>query len=276
MSRPTVSFEFFPAKTEKGHENLMETAKKLAELNPLYMTVTYGAGGSTRAGTIDTIKAIKSATDVPMGAHLTFINTPIAELKTYTDQLWDEGIRHIVALRGDMPKDLHWPLDPDKEYFQYTSDFVEALKSWHPFEISVGAYPEKHPDSPSLALDMIALQKKCAAGADRAISQFFFDNKVFLTFAEVCQHMNIKTKIVPGLLPIHDFQSMCSFAERCHAKVPQDLHAIFETTQDAKQTAIDVLYTQAQDLIDHGVTHLHFYTLNKAEITYDVCKKLGL
>lgn len=275
MPKPTISFEFFPAKTEKGHDKLIDTANTLATLNPLYMTVTYGAGGSTRDGTTKTVTAIAEKTKVPMAAHLTFINTPITDLKAYADQLWDAGIHHIIALRGDMPQDLQWPLDTDQDYFQFTSDFVEALKIWHPFEVSVGAYPEKHPDSPSLALDMIALQKKNDAGADRAISQFFFDNPVFLTFAQVCTQMGIKAPLVPGLLPIHDFESMCGFAAKCHANVPDWLHARFEAAEDRRACAIDTLYDQAQDLIANGVQHLHFYTLNKADITYDVCKKLG-
>lgn len=275
MTKPTISFEFFPAKTSDGHESLLKTGEILSKLNPLYLTVTYGAGGSTREGTVKTILDMRKKTSAPIAAHLTFINTPIDDLKSYADDLWDQGIHHIIALRGDMPSDLQWPLDPDKDYFQFTSNFVEALKSWHDFEVTVGAYPEKHPDSPSLALDMIALQKKCEAGADRAISQFFFDNQVFLTFAEVCKHMLIAAPIVPGLLPIHDFQSMRAFAEKCNTTVPPWLHARFENCSKPKQTAIDTLYEQAKDLIDHGVPHLHFYTLNKADIVYDVCKKLG-
>ena len=275
MTKPTISFEFFPAKTDSGHESLLKTVEILAEFDPLYMTVTYGAGGSTREGTIKTILDMRKKTRVPIAAHLTFINTPIDTLKTYADYLWDHGIEHIIALRGDMPDDLQWPLDTDNDYFQFTSDFVAALKSWHDFEVTVGAYPEKHPDSPSLALDMIALQKKCEAGADRAISQFFFDNQVFLTFEEVCKQMQISAPIVPGLLPIHDFKSMCQFAQKCHANVPPSLHERFAATPDPKQTAIDCLYEQAEDLIAHHVKHLHFYTLNKSDITYDVCKKLG-
>ena len=150
MSAPTISFEFFPPKSEKAGKALWEAVPDLAALGPQYMTVTYGAGGSTRDGTVDTLKNMISKTGIPMAAHLTFINSRKEELKEYTDTLWDMGVRHIIALRGDMPDDadVQWPLDADDNYFQYTSDFVEGLKEWNDFEISVGCYPEKHPDAP--------------------------------------------------------------------------------------------------------------------------------
>ena len=157
---------------------------------------------------------------------------------------------------------------------------MEALKRWNGFKVSVGAYPEKHPDSPSLALDMLALQKKCNAGAYRAITQFFFDNDVYFTFVEVCQQMGIDTPIVPGLLPIHDFKSMCSFAERCQANVPGWLHERFEGLEDkpdeARKVATEILLKQTEELVAAGVPHLHFYSLNKADIVSDIIKALKL
>lgn len=271
MGKPTFSFEFFPPKTEKAAQVLWDGVPQLAELNPKFMTVTYGAGGSTKDGTIDTLTKKMGITDIPLGSHLTFINTPKQDLYDYVDGLWAKGVRHIVALRGDMPADLQWPLDPDGDYFQYTSDFVAGLLGRHPFEISVGAYPEKHPDSKSLEDDIHALKMKCEAGAHRALTQFFFDNDVYYRFAEKCQAAGVKTILSPGLLPIHDFTSMCKFAARCQASVPQWLHEKFagleDKPEDARKVAIDLLVTQTQDLADNGVEHIHYYTLNKSDIT---------
>lgn len=277
--KPKISFEYFPAKTEKSALALHEAARKLAAFDPAFMTVTYGAGGSTRDGTLNTINKMIEDTKLPIASHYTFINTTKDDIRAYTDTLWNEGVRHLVALRGDMPEGLQWPLDDDGSYFQYTSDFVEALKSWHDFEISVGAYPEKHPDSPTLAQDMLALQKKFDAGADRAITQFFFDNEVYYQFVEVCEKMGVTAPIVPGLLPIHDFKSMCNFAKRCQASVPAWLHEKFDGLDDkpeeARKVATELLVEQSLDLAKNGVEHLHFYTLNKAEITETAVEALG-
>lgn len=273
-AKPTFSFEFFPPKSEKAAETLWAAVPELAALGPSFMTCTYGAGGSTRDGTVDTVTRMERETGLPMAAHLTFINTVRPELQSFTDQLWNANIRHIVALRGDMPDDLQWPLDPDGDYFQYTSDFVEGLKSWHDFEISVGAYPEKHPDAPDLSADIEALRKKCDAGADRAITQFFFDNDVYYNFVEECQKAGITTPIVPGLLPVHDFKSMCNFAGRCQATVPQWLREKFENTDDPAALATELLCTQVEDLAASGVPHIHFYTLNKADVTKEACAGL--
>lgn len=279
MSKPTFSFEFFPPKTEKAAEILWEAVPELASLGPKFMTVTYGAGGTTREGTVDTIARMKDETGLPIGSHLTFINTPKDQLHEYTSALWAAGIKHIVALRGDMPGDLHWPLDADAEYFQYTSDFVEGLKKWHDFEISVGCYPEKHPDAPSLEADIRALKLKCDAGADRAITQFFFDNAVYYEFIEACGKAGIKTPVVPGLLPIHDFKSMCGFAKRCQASVPDWLYERFagleEKPEEARKVALDLLVSQTEDLAQNGAAHIHYYTLNKSDITKQAVEALG-
>ncbi len=278
MSKPTFSFEFFPPKTEKGSENLLKIVAELIELDPKFMTVTYGAGGTTKDGTIDTIMKKMEITDIPIGSHLTFINTPKSELFKYVDGLWERGIKHIVALRGDMPDDLQWPLDDDADYFQYTSDFVEGLLERHPFEISVGAYPEKHPDSKTLKADIYALGMKCEAGATRALTQFFFDNKVYYDFVEKCEKAGITTQIAPGLLPIHDFKSMCGFAKKCGANVPAWLYDKFEKLEDkpedARKLAIELLVAQSEDLAKNGVKHIHYYTLNKADITTQAVKAI--
>lgn len=279
MSRPTISFEFFPPKNETLAKSLWGAVPQLSVLDPLYMTVTYGAGGSTRDGTLDTLKKMMETHDVPMAAHFTFINATKDELKAYTDVLWALGVRHIIALRGDMPDDVdvQWPLDNDPRYFQYTSDFVEGLKGWHDFEISVGCYPEKHPDAPSLDADIAALKLKCDAGADRAITQFFFDNDLYYTFRDECEKAGIDTPIVPGLLPIYDFKSMCGFAKKCQANVPDWLHGAFEgrSEEEALKVATELLVKQSEDLAANGVDHIHYYTMNKAPITVAACEALG-
>lgn len=277
MNKPTISFEFFPPKTEAAGNTLWAAAAELAALGPAYMTVTYGAGGSTRDGTRGTLLKMKKEFGLPLASHLTFINTRKQDLLDLTDSLWRDGIRHIVALRGDMPKDLAWPLDNDGNYFQYTSDFVEGLLAQHKFEISVSAYPEKHPDAPDMAADIMALKKKCDAGATRAITQFFFDNDVYFDFVDQVRKAGINTPICPGVLPIHDFKGMLRFAERCRAGVPAWIHEKFEgaSPEDAPKIAADILCAQVQGLAERGVGHIHFYTLNKAAITREACKALG-
>lgn len=274
MSKPTISFEFFPPKTPQGDEALLEVAKTLASLNPAFMTVTFGAGGSTRDGTLKTLKAIRSVTDIPLACHLTFISLTKTELKAYLDTLWDLGVRHIVALRGDMPKDLQWPLDPDLDYYQYTSDFIEGIKAHRPFEISVGAYPDKHPDAPDQAADILALKKKCAAGADRAITQFFFDHDRYDKFLKDVAAADIETPIVPGMLPIGNYESMLKFADRCGAYVPQYVRDKFENVSAEKHAGLaeELLLWQIDDLTKRGVKHFHFYTLNKADMLQKILK----
>lgn len=277
MSKPTISFEYFPPKTDKAADNLWAAMDNLSKLDPAFMTVTYGAGGSTRDGTLATLKKARNTYGIPLASHLTFINTTKEDLSALVGELWDENIRHIVALRGDMPGDLNWPLDDDRNYYQYTSDFVAGLVAQQPFEISVGCYPEKHPDSPSMEADISALKKKCDAGATRAITQFFFDNDLFYEFRDQCVKAGIKTPIVPGLLPVHDFKSMCGFAAKCQASVPDWLHTKFEgkSEEDSKKIAVDLLVSQSEDLAKSGIEHIHYYTLNKADITTEACLALG-
>jgi methylenetetrahydrofolate reductase (NADPH) len=275
---PSFSFEFFPPKTEKSALDLDQAALALAALNPSFMTVTYGAGGSTRDGTYDTVTRLHGMTTIPMAAHLTFCGTPKPELDVYIDKLWDAGIHHLIALRGDLPAGKSMADYTGPEFYHYTSDFVEALLKRHPFEISVGAYPEKHPDAPSLALDIEALKKKCNAGASRAITQLFFSNDIFYKFIDETAKAGIITPIVPGLLPIADFEKTLKFATTCRATVPQTLHRRFAglTPEDTAKVAVEVLAEQIQDLAKHGVKHFHFYTLNKSELCMAACKAAGL
>lgn len=277
MNQPktSVSFEYFPPKSDEAADSLWGTVEDLAALGPKFMTVTYGAGGSTREGTLQTLKDMHERTGVDVAGHLTFINSPVCDLKELTDSWWESGIRHIVALRGDMPEDLSWPLDTDKDYFQFTSEFVRTLKLWHPFEITVGAYPEKHPDAPSMSDDLKALRNKCNAGADRAVTQFFFDNTVFYRFRDECLKTGITTPIFPGLLPIHNYDNMCRFAERCQATVPEWVGEKFKDSKDREKLARDLLIEQVSDLVANDVEHIHFYTLNKSDITREACQAIG-
>ena len=274
MSRPDISFEFFPPKTPQGEQGLLETVRTLSQLNPKFMTVTFGAGGSTREGTLNTLKAIRGVTDIPLACHLTFISITRTELKAYLDQLWDMGVRHIVALRGDMPADLQWPLDPDLDYYQYTSDFIEGIKAHKPFEVSVGAYPDKHPDAPDMAADLLALRKKCAAGADRAITQFFFDHGRYEKFLGEVSAAGIKTPVTPGILPIGNYQSLLKFAGRCGASIPDNIRTKFEDAKEENHPAIaaEILSWQIEDLTRLGAGHLHLYTLNKADMLMQALK----
>ncbi len=277
MSRPSFSFEFFPPKTDAAAAQLWAAMPELAVLGPKYMTVTYGAGGSTRDGTYATLMRAKEF-GIPLASHLTFVNATRLELYDLTDRLWNDGIRHIVALRGDMPKDVAWPLDKDGDYFQFTSDFVAGLRARRDFEVSVAAYPEKHPDAPDMDADIAALRKKCDAGATRAITQFFFENEKFYAFREKCAAAGIRAPVYPGLLPVHDFKSMVRFAERCKAGVPAWLHDKFagleNSPAEARKIAEDILTRQVLDLAVNGVSHMHIYTLNKADITKEACKAL--
>jgi methylenetetrahydrofolate reductase (NADPH) len=269
MASPTISFEFFPPKTEEGLKGLLDTAKILQAHKPSFMTVTYGAGGGTRDKTLETALAVnKAGNGCPTATHMTYINTPRKEIYALSDHLWESGIRHIVALRGDLTSDLNWPLDPDKEYFQYTSHFVVALKARHDFEISVGAYPEKHPDAPDFQSDIDALKKKCLAGANRAITQFFFTNDNYYRFLDETAKAGITTPIVPGVLPIANYKKMLGFAGLCKAHVPDELKAKFEGADEADHGKIaeDILLNQLADLQKNGVKHFHFYTLNRADL----------
>lgn len=274
MIRPTVSFEFFPPKTDHGRAQLIETAKELALLKPTFMTVTYGAGGSTRAWTMETAQRIQQETSIPTAAHLTCVNTFKDGIHGMARELWSGGIRHIVALRGDIPP-VDAPLNyADANYYHYASELVAGLKTLHDFEISVAAYPEKHPDAPDMATDIRNLKRKCDAGAARAITQFFFENETYFRFLDRAQAAGITTPIVPGVLPIANFERMLGFARSCGASVPGWLRTIFEDSEDHYRAAEEVLITQVQGLAARGVPHIHFYTLNNAALVTAAYKAL--
>ncbi|HRK97057.1 MAG TPA: methylenetetrahydrofolate reductase [Alphaproteobacteria bacterium] len=270
----SLSFEFFPPKNDAGRDSLLVEATKLAVLRPKFVTVTFGAGGSTKSGTFETALFLQKELGLTVGAHLSYFGTPKAELFAYADKLWENNIRHLVALRGDLPDGQSFSDYGEPDYFEYTSEFVEALLERHPFDISVGAYPEKHPDAPSLAADIIALQKKCDAGAARAITQFFFETSVFQNFLTKTGQAGIYTQIVPGLLPIHDLQKICGFAEKCQAHVPDSVKKMF--TSSSENAGVHLLATQIAELRTIGVTHFHFYTLNQSDMIIRACQQAGI
>lgn len=274
------SFEFFPPKGASGLGELNRVANNLAQTGPAFMTVTYGAGGSSHEGSLQTLQSFESEVGaVPLGAHLTYIATPKDKIKAYVDTLWENGVRHIVALRGDAPKTMTKEHALAKSEFAYTSDFIAWLKEQHPFEISMGAYPEKHPDAPSLDADITALKIKCDAGADRALTQFFFDNSIYYRFLDAALDKGITTPIIPGVLPIMNFGGVVNFAKKCESSVPASLTERFVKYKDGSPEALkearDFLNEQVDDLIAHGIPHIHFYTMNSDKILPSVCHRLS-
>ncbi len=275
----SFSYEFFPPKNDAMAEQLWQAMPELAALGPKYMTVTYGAGGSTKDGTLETLRrAIAAFPDIPFASHLTFLSTPKDVLDEYIDKLWEAGVRAIVALRGDLPKGTSFSDFEGPEYYKLTSEFVGVLKARYPFEIIVGAYPEKHPDATDLSADIVALKAKCDAGADKATTQFFFDNAVYYRFIDECANAGISTPINPGLIAIHDFPALVKFAGKCQTRVPDWLHKKFAGIEnDAEETqkvATELLTQQALDLAANGVSHIHYYCMNKAAITREAVTAL--
>ena len=275
-----VSFEFFPPKTEKMEYQLWESIKRLAPLAPEFVSVTYGAGGSTRERTHTTVARIVNETALRPAAHLTCVNATKEEVDEVARAYWAAGIRHIVALRGDPPEGAGTKYQPHPGGYQSTSDLVAGLKKIAGFEVSVGGYPEKHPESLTLAADIEHLKAKVDAGADRVITQFGFDNAHYLRFLERARAAGIWIPIIPGLVPIHNFRQVAGFAVRAGATVPAWLARRFEGLEDDVQTthlvAASVATEQALDLVDEGVRHFHFYSLNRADLVYAICHLLGL
>ena len=261
MARPTFSFELFPPKTDAAARALGAALPDLDALGPAYYTVTYGAGGTTREGTLSTIRRVTAATARPVAAHLTYISTPRDELRAYAAALHDAGVRHILALRGDLPPGRTFADFAGEAYFQSTAAFIAALRAWHGFEISVAAYPEVHPDAADAAEDIATLRAKVDAGAARAVTQFFFNDADYWALVARAQRAGVEVPIVPGVLPVADFAAMSKFARRCGAAVPPGLEATL-----AERGAAQVLAAQIRALAERGVAHVHIYTLNRAEV----------
>ena len=274
-----VSFEFFPPGDAEMEATLWKSVERLAPLAPRFVSVTYGADGSTRERTHNIITRIQRETALTGAPHLTCIGASRGEVLDIARKYWDQGIRHIVALRGDVPKGME-RYEPHPDGFAYAADLVDGLKGVADFDISVAAYPEKHPEAASAELDLDNLKRKVDAGASRAITQFFYDVDVFLRFRDRCAQVGIETSIVPGILPITRFPQVTRFAARCGASIPDWLQERFVGLEDDPDTrrliAASVAIEQVQALARHGVREFHFYTLNRAELTYAICHALGV
>lgn len=274
-----VSFEFFPPKTPKMEETLWQSIKTLEELNPKFVSVTYGAGGGTRERTHKTVKRIVDETNLKPAAHLTCVGATRDEIDEVVRDYHDAGVRSIVALRGDPPEGAsRYEAHPGG--YANAAELVEGIRKIADFDISVGAYPEKHPDSSTLAADLDNLKRKVDAGANRAITQFFFEPDQYFRFLDHCQSYGIDVPIVPGILPVTNYKTLKSFAATAGASVPKWLGDLFDGLDDRPQTRSLVAATVAGEMVRRlyagGVRDFHFYTLNRAELTYAICHMLGI
>ncbi|MEL7487007.1 MAG: methylenetetrahydrofolate reductase [NAD(P)H] [Pseudomonadota bacterium] len=280
MSGLHVSFEFFPPKTETMHERLWRAVKKLEPLSPDFVSVTYGAGGSTRERTHQTVNRIVSDTGLNVAAHLTCVAASRDEVDAVLRDYWAAGVKHVVALRGDSPAGPGEPYAPHPDGYANAAELAAGASKIAPFEISVGCYPEKHPDSPSFSADIDMLKAKIDAGATRAITQFFYDNEVFLRYLDRVRDAGIDIDIVPGIMPITNFAGLRRMADTCGATVPARLVKLFQNLDDDPETlrliAATVAAEQCLDLAESGVNHFHFYTLNRDETAYALCHMLGV
>jgi methylenetetrahydrofolate reductase (NADPH) len=274
-----VSFEFFPPNTEAMEKTLWNSIKRLSELEPGFVSVTYGADGSTRERTHAVVARIRQETNLTAAPHLTCVGADRGEIDDIAREYWDLGVRHLVALRGDPPKDVaHYT--PHAGGYAYASDLVAGLKQVADFDISVAAFPEIHPEAASARSDLDNLKLKLDAGASRAITQFFFDVDVYLGFRDRCAAAGIESAVVPGILPITRFPQLQCFAEQCGATVPLWLKDRFDGLEDDPDTcrliAASVAIEQVQLLQKEGIDEFHFYTLNRSELTFAICHALGV
>ena len=278
MSTPRISFEFFPPRDLEASFNLFETVQTLAAYQPRFVSVTYGAGGTTREITRDAVATLHKHTGLNVAAHLTCVDATREETLAIADQFAAAGVTEIVALRGDPPKGANG-FTAHPQGFTSSVELIEALAEQGRFNIRVGAYPEKHPDAADSNADIDWLKRKLDAGASEAITQFFFEAETFLRFRDRCDKAGITAPIVPGILPIENWKGASTFARRCGASIPSFLDDAF--TKAARDGREDLLATAhatelCSELIDEGVEDLHFYTLNKPHLTREVCHALGI
>ncbi|MCW2282517.1 methylenetetrahydrofolate reductase (NADPH) [Rhodoblastus acidophilus] len=275
-----ISFEFFPPKTDEMEVNLWEAIGRLAPLKPKFVSVTYGAGGSTRERTHATVARIVRETEIAPAAHLTCVGATSEEVDEVARAYWAAGVRHIVALRGDPQGGLGGEYRATPGGYAHSTDLVAGLKRLHDFEITVSAYPEKHPESASYDQDLDVLKRKIDAGATRAITQFFFDNDIYFRFLDKARKAGINIPIVPGVTAVQNFKQTANFAKKAGASVPDWLAERFEGLDDDPATrrliAAAVASEQVFDLLDRGVEQFHFYTMNRADLVYAVCHLLGV
>ncbi|WP_153768218.1 methylenetetrahydrofolate reductase [NAD(P)H] [Labrenzia sp. CE80] len=276
----TASFEFFPPKSEKMAESLWTTVERLAPLAPSFVSVTYGAGGSTRERTHKTVERILNETDVLPAAHLTCVGASKAEVDAIIQDYWDMGVRHLVGLRGDPLEGIGAIYRPHPEGYAYASDLVAGIKSIGDFDVSVSGYPERHPESAGWDVEIDNLKRKVDAGADRIITQYFFDNDLFEAYLERIAKAGISIPVIPGIVPIHNFEQTMVFSAKCGTSIPDWLARRFAGLQDDPDTrklvGAAVACEQVMDLVDRGVSDFHFYTMNRADLTYAICHMLGM
>lgn len=285
QSRLNVSFEFFPPKTEAMEETLWSSIRRLEPLGPSFVSVTYGAGGSTRERTHRTVRRILDETSLLPAAHLTCVGASREEVDEVIREYWEAGVRHIVALRGDPPPEeggsgVGGVYVPRPDGYQNATELTHAIRRIAPFEVLVGAYPEKHPESPSLAHDIDVLKAKVDAGATQAISQFFFDIDAFLRFVDKARDAGIAIPIIPAIMPVTNFKGLKRMAAACEATVPGWLANLFDGLDDDPDTrrliACSVAAEMCAKLEEQGFKDFHFYTLNRADLVYALCRVLGV
>jgi methylenetetrahydrofolate reductase (NADPH) len=278
--RLRVSFEFFPPRTPEMEADLWHAIGRLAPLGPAFVSVTYGAGGSTRERTHSTVERILAETDLLPAAHLTCVGASREEISDVVRRYWAAGVRHIVALRGDPPAGNGTAYQPHPEGYLNAADLVAGIRREVDAEITVSAYPEKHPDSPDVDADIDMLAAKVAAGATRAITQFFFDNDLYFRYLDRVRARGIHVPVVPGILPVQNFKQMKQFAQRCGTSVPDWLARRFDGLDDDPATrkliAATIAAEQVLDLAKRGVRDFHFYTMNRADLVYAICHLLDL
>lgn len=276
---PNVSFEFFPPATEAMEQTLWQSIQRLAVLSPHFVSVTYGADGSTRERTHNAVARLLRETKLTAAPHLTCVGASRGEIDDIARAYWDMGVRHLVALRGDPPKDSG-TYRPHPDGYAYAADLVAGLRAVADFDISVAAYPEVHPEAPDAAFDLDALKRKLDAGASRAITQFFFDTGMYLRFRDRCAAAGIDSQLVPGILPITRFPQLKRFASQCGATVPTWIEERFAgldfDAETRQMIAASVAIDQVQRLQAEGVDEFHFYTLNRSELTFAICHALGV
>lgn len=274
-----VSFEFSPPKTPEAEEQLWRAIRRLEPLSPAFVSVTYGAGGSTRERTHATVKRIVDETSLAPAAHLTCVASPREEIDEIVQGYWDAGVRHIVALRGDMP-DMSGSYTPHGQGYASTPELIEGIRRIGDFDISVSCYPERHPDSPSRDHDLALLRKKIDAGATRAIAQFCFDSEVVARMRDRAAAQGISAPIIPGMMPTTNFKGIERMAQRCGARVPEWMARVYDgldnDVESRRTIAAAVMAEQVAELHRLGFDQFHFYTLNQSDLTYAACRLLGM
>ena len=275
MNNINVSFEFFPPKNKVSIDSLWSNIRRLEPLQPKFISVTYGAGGSTRENTHKLVKEIKKETSLTPAAHLTCIDTSVKEIERIADDYWHNNIKHIVALRGDVPK-----VKQGKNELKFATDLIKVLKKKFDFEITVSAYPEKHPDSRSIEQEYDILKMKIDLGANKAITQFFFDINSYFDFLDGAIKRGISIPIIPGILPVTNCKRTMEFAKKMNCKVPRSLVEMFKgldsDIETRKLVATTIVYDQCMKLISSGIKDFHFYTLNRADLSFAICHILGI